>query len=49
VDLEAVRAVYALRPLDRELVASLNGEVALADLAGDLAEIGYPRPARDEP
>ncbi|MEU3547242.1 hypothetical protein [Streptomyces longwoodensis] len=49
VDLEAVRAVYALRPLDQELVALLNGEVALADLADDLAQIGYPQPARGEP
>ena len=47
VDLEAVRDVYALRPLSRELVSSLNPEVTLADLAGDIAEIGYPRPGRD--
>ncbi|MFE6459625.1 hypothetical protein [Streptomyces cinereoruber] len=42
VDLEAVRRVYALEPLSQELVSSLNPEVALADLAGDVAEIGYP-------
>ncbi|MFJ5881417.1 hypothetical protein [Kitasatospora cineracea] len=43
-DLEAVRDVYALRPLSRELVSSLNPEVTLADLAEDIAEIGYPQP-----
>ncbi|MFI0960573.1 hypothetical protein ACH4S8_03985 [Streptomyces sp. NPDC021080] len=43
VDLEAVSALYALRPLTQELVSSLNAEVALADLAEDMSEIGYPR------
>nr|WP_198955557.1 hypothetical protein [Frankia sp. CcI49] len=43
VDLEAVRALYALRPLDPGLVASLNGEVTLADLAEDISAIGYPQ------
>ncbi len=43
VGLGAVRAVYALRPLDQELVASLNAEVTLADLAQDISEIGYPQ------
>ncbi|MEU0853238.1 hypothetical protein ABZ387_35695 [Streptomyces flaveolus] len=44
VDLEAVRDVYALRPLS-QLVSSLNPEVTLSDLAKDIAEIGYPQPA----
>lgn len=39
--------VYALRPLDQELVSSLNAEVTLADLAQDISEIGYPRPDRE--
>ncbi|MGW4633811.1 hypothetical protein [Nocardia sp. NPDC004415] len=43
VDLKAVREVYALRPLDQELVSSLNGNLTLADLAQDISEIGYPR------
>lgn len=43
VDLEAVSDVYALRPLDQELVSSLNAEVTLADLAQDISEIGYPQ------
>lgn len=47
VDLEAVRDVYALRPLSRKLVSSLNSEVTLADLAADIAEIGYQQPGRD--
>ncbi|MEU0338398.1 hypothetical protein ABZ092_05245 [Streptomyces bobili] len=44
VDLAAVSAVYALRPLGQELVSSLNGDVTLADLAKDIADIGYPQP-----
>lgn len=43
VDLEAVSDMYALRPLDQELVSSLNMEVTLADLAQDISEIGYPQ------
>ncbi|MFE3542756.1 hypothetical protein ACFXK0_07270 [Nocardia sp. NPDC059177] len=43
VDLKAVREVYALRPLDQELVSSLNGNLTLADLAQDISEIGYPQ------
>ncbi|MFJ4860649.1 hypothetical protein [Streptomyces sp. NPDC088748] len=46
VDLGAVRDVYALRPLDQELVALLNAELTLADLAQDISEIGYPQPDR---
>ncbi|MFJ6619770.1 hypothetical protein ACIQOW_19610 [Kitasatospora sp. NPDC091335] len=46
-DLEAVRDVYALRPLSQKLVSSLNPEVTLADLAEDIAEIGYPQPVQD--
>ncbi|WP_051034178.1 hypothetical protein [Streptomyces sp. SS] len=42
VDPEAVRHVLALRPLTAELVAALNPAVDLADLAEDIAEIGYP-------
>lgn len=43
VDLEAVSGMYALRPLHQELVASLNVEVTLADLAQDISESGYPQ------
>ncbi|TLF77582.1 hypothetical protein [Nocardia cyriacigeorgica] len=42
VDLKAVRDVYAVRPLDQELVSSLNVEATLADLAQAISEIGYP-------
>ncbi|MEV6249615.1 hypothetical protein AB0M38_25940 [Streptomyces sp. NPDC051742] len=42
VDLDAVRHVLALRPLTPETVAALNPKVELADLADDIAEIGYP-------
>ena len=38
----AVREVDALGPLTQTLVATLNSELSLADLAGDVAEIGYP-------
>ncbi|MEV0281109.1 hypothetical protein AB0I22_32635 [Streptomyces sp. NPDC050610] len=47
VDLETVRDVYDLRPLNQKLVTSLNAKVTLAELAEDLAEIGYPQQARD--
>lgn len=43
VDLEVVSDLYALRPLNQELVSSLNVEVTLADLAQDISEIGYPQ------
>ncbi|MDR6974485.1 hypothetical protein J2X68_001163 [Streptomyces sp. 3330] len=46
VDLEAVRHVYALRPLSPELVSLLNPEVSLAGLAQDISEVGYPQPDR---
>lgn len=42
LDLDAVRAVYAHRPLTRASVARLNGEVTLADLTADIEEIAYP-------
>ncbi|MFJ4469177.1 hypothetical protein ACIP2X_17015 [Streptomyces sp. NPDC089424] len=42
VDLAAVRHVFSSRPLTEEVVRALNSEVALAQLAEDLAEIGYP-------
>ncbi|MCW5252846.1 hypothetical protein [Streptomyces sp. SHP 1-2] len=47
VDLEAVRDVYALRPLSQKLVSSLNSEVTVVDLAEDITGIGYPQPVRD--
>lgn len=43
VDLGAVGHVFALRPLDQELVSLLNPEVSLTDLAQDISEIGYPQ------
>ncbi|MFJ9826780.1 hypothetical protein ACIRSU_20770 [Streptomyces sp. NPDC101160] len=42
LDVEAVRHVLALRPLTPEVVAALNPEVELADLAEDIAGIRYP-------
>ncbi|WP_459547550.1 hypothetical protein [Nocardia sp. X0981] len=38
-----MRDVYGLRPLDQELVSSLNVEITLADLARDIAGIGCPQ------
>jgi hypothetical protein len=43
VDLDAVRAVFALSPLTDDLVIRLNPDLTVGDLAEDLAEIGYPR------
>ncbi|MFG2123831.1 hypothetical protein [Streptomyces sp. NPDC048710] len=42
VSLEAVRHVYALRPLTQSVVSSLNPDVDLASLDEDMAQIGYP-------
>ena len=41
-DGDAVGAVYRHEPLTDGLVARLNPDVSLADLAADIAEIGYP-------
>ena len=40
--LEPVTEVYGHRPLTHEMVAQLNPEVTLDDLAQDIAESGYP-------
>lgn len=42
VDPEAVRHVFASRPLTEAVVRALNPEIGLADLAEDLAGIGRP-------
>ncbi|MFJ3306265.1 hypothetical protein ACIPSA_24735 [Streptomyces sp. NPDC086549] len=42
VDLAAVRHVLASRPLTEHVVSTLNAEITWADLAEDIAEIGYP-------
>ncbi len=42
VDVAAVRRIMALRPLTQELVTGLNDAVRMADLAKDVADIGYP-------
>ncbi|MEU0482453.1 hypothetical protein ABZ260_25115 [Streptosporangium sp. NPDC006013] len=41
VDLDAVRHVYALRPLTQAVVTALNADLALEDLAEDLAAARY--------
>jgi hypothetical protein len=42
VEIASVAHIYQHRPLTREIVASLNPELSLAQLAADLKEIGYP-------
>ena len=42
MNLAAVQQVYALRPLTQPLVTALNDQLSVADLAHDIAEIGYP-------
>ncbi|MFE6050975.1 hypothetical protein ACFQ6N_09480 [Kitasatospora sp. NPDC056446] len=42
LDLAAIGHVLALRPLTPEVVAALNPDTDLEELAEDLAEIGYP-------
>lgn len=43
VDLDAVRHIFALRPLTPAVVAALNSKVTLDELAEDIGEIGYPQ------
>ena len=45
VPLEAVRAVYAHEPLSSDIAKVLNPLINLAEIEGDVAEIGYPRAA----
>lgn len=42
VDLDALRHVYALRPLTQAVVTALNADLAVKDLADDLAAARYP-------
>jgi hypothetical protein len=42
IDLNAVKHIYAHRPLTDELVRMLNPNRSLADLKEDIAEIAYP-------
>ncbi|MBB2912595.1 hypothetical protein FHS43_003878 [Streptosporangium becharense] len=42
VDLEAVRHVYALRPLTQGVVTALNADLTMKDLTDDLAAARYP-------
>ena len=42
VEVNAVREIYAMRPLTQPLVSALNDELSLGDLARDVAQIGYP-------
>jgi hypothetical protein len=46
VSLSAVEHVYQHRALTAEVVALLNPEVSLEELAADVSEIGYPGPSR---
>lgn len=40
-DLEAVRHVYSLRPLDRALITSLNPTASVKDVVQEAMAIGY--------
>jgi hypothetical protein len=42
VELDAVRHVYALRPLTEDVVTALNAEITLADVVKDVTAAGYP-------
>lgn len=43
VDSAAVEHIFALRPLTLAVVAALNPDISICDLAADIAAIGYPR------
>ena len=45
VDIEAVRHVYAYRPLTTEIVTKLNADMSLTALQQDIDQIGYPSQA----
>jgi hypothetical protein len=49
VSAEAVAVIYAHQPLTAELVAALNPELTLDDLAEDLEEIDYPKTMEHRP
>ncbi len=42
IDSDAVREIYAHTPLAAEIVAKLNSELNITDLAADIEEISYP-------
>lgn len=42
LDLAAAQHVYDLKPLTQDVIAALNPEVRLDELAADIAQIGYP-------
>ncbi len=42
IDLEAIEHVYRHRPLTDAVIMALNADVSKEELAGELAEIGYP-------
>ncbi|MFB9904089.1 hypothetical protein [Allokutzneria oryzae] len=42
IDLDAVRHVFALRPLTAGVVAAINPDASPSGLGKDIAEIGYP-------
>ena len=42
VDVASVAHIYQHRPLTQRILASLNPQLSLEDLAADLDEIGYP-------
>ena len=42
LEIASVEHIYKHRPLAQEIVASLNPELSLVELAADLKEIGYP-------
>ncbi len=43
IELASIEHVYAHKPLTAALVAEINPEVSLDDLAADIEEIGYPQ------
>lgn len=42
LDLEPIQHVFAMKPLDEQLLQALNPEIELDELEEDIAEIGYP-------
>lgn len=43
IPLESIRHIYAHKPLDIDIIKSLNAEVSLDSIQEELVEIGYPQ------
>ena len=43
IPIQAIEDIYSHKPLTTEIIASINNEASITELADDIAQIGYPR------